>query len=88
MAFFLLSSPDLGSRLGIGVPQAAAAREKQAWPERLYGISGGPGFGTLLLYLPAKCRLMIRVGPPKCNARRPAHMAPVVGGRKLHSRKS
>ncbi|HEY5359405.1 MAG TPA: hypothetical protein VIJ82_17280 [Streptosporangiaceae bacterium] len=50
MAFFLLSSPDLSSRPGIGVPQAAAAREEQARLERLCGISRGPGCGTLLLY--------------------------------------
>jgi hypothetical protein len=50
MAFFLLSGPDLGSGPGICVPQATAAREKQARLERLCGISRDPGCGTLLLY--------------------------------------
>jgi hypothetical protein len=50
MAFFLLSSPDLGSRPGTCVPQAATAREEQARLERLCGISRGPDCGTLLLY--------------------------------------
>ena len=55
MAFFLLSSLDLGSRPGIGVPQAAVAREEQARLERLCGISRGPGCGTLLLYSQPSC---------------------------------
>ncbi len=49
MAFFLLSGPGLGSRPGICVPQAAAAREEQARLERVCGISRGPGCCTLLL---------------------------------------
>ncbi|MGD0377301.1 MAG: hypothetical protein ABSB01_22285 [Streptosporangiaceae bacterium] len=50
MAFFLLSSPDLGSGPGIGVLQAAATRDKQARLERMCGNSCDPGCGTLLLY--------------------------------------
>ncbi len=41
MAFFLLGSLDLGSRPGIGVPQAAAAGEEQARLERLWIKSEG-----------------------------------------------
>jgi hypothetical protein len=55
MAFFLLSGPDLGSRPGICVPQAAVAREEQARLERVCGISRGPGCGTLLLYCRPGC---------------------------------
>jgi hypothetical protein len=55
MAFFLLSGPDLGSGSGICATQAAAAREEQAPLERVYGISRGPGCGTLLLYSRSGC---------------------------------
>jgi hypothetical protein len=50
-----VSSLHLGSRPGISVPQAAAAREEQARLERLCGISRGPGCGTLLLYSRPDC---------------------------------
>jgi len=59
MAFFLLSSPDLGSGPGIGVPQAAAAREEQARLERVCGISRGPGCCTLPKCLGSGFRIML-----------------------------
>jgi hypothetical protein len=55
MAFFLLSSLDLGPGPGIGVPQAAAAHEEQARLERLCGTPCDPGCGTLLLYCRPGC---------------------------------
>ena len=55
MAFFLLSGPEPGPRPGICAPQAAAAREGDAQLEHVYGISRGPGCGTLLLYSRPGC---------------------------------
>jgi hypothetical protein len=84
MAFFLLSGPNLGSRPGICVPQAAAAREEQARLERVCGISHAPGCCTLLLYLPDIRGSGFRIMLLTCGAKGTRTPDPLLANNRQH----